>query len=62
MTAVRYQVAGPTLERFFACDDFVRMLVGPFGSGKTSACCAEAFRRCQAQAPDRNGVRGRSPV
>ena len=57
MTPVRYEVAGPTLEAFFACDDFVRVLVGPFGSGKTSACCAEAFRRCQAQAPGPDGVR-----
>lgn len=57
MTVVSYSVAGPTLEAFFASDAFVRVLIGPFGSGKTSACCAEAFRRCREQAPDQNGVR-----
>jgi len=57
VTDVRYEVAGATLERFFADDSFVRVLVGPFGSGKTAACCAEAFRRCQQQAPDADGVR-----
>ena len=57
MTDVHYEVAGATLERFFADDSFVRVLVGPFGSGKTAACCAEAFRRCQEQAPDADGVR-----
>jgi hypothetical protein len=56
-TIVRYEVAGPTLEAFFASDDFVRVLVGPFGSGKTSACCAEAFRRCREQAAGPDGVR-----
>ena len=57
MTSVHYEVAGPTLEAFFASDDFVRVLVGPFGSGKTTACIAEAFRRIQEQAPDADGVR-----
>ena len=57
MTNVHYEVAGPTLEAFFASDDFVRVLVGPFGSGKTTACIAEAFRRIQEQAPDADGVR-----
>ena len=56
-TVVHYEVAGPTLEAFFAADDFVRVLVGPFGSGKTSACCAEAFRRCREQAAGPDGVR-----
>src|SRR5688572_11911775 len=54
---VSYQVDGPTLEAFFASDAFVRVLVGPFGSGKTSACCAELFRRAQQQAPGPDGVR-----
>ena len=57
MTSVHYEVAGPTLEAFFASDDFVRVLVGPFGSGKTTACIAEAFRRIQEQAPDADGIR-----
>ncbi len=57
MSSVHYEVPGPPLARFFSSGDFMRVLVGPLGSGKTSACCIEAFRRCQAQAPDRDGVR-----
>ena len=57
MSIVSYAVTGPTLERFFAADDFVRVLIGPFGSGKTSACCSEMFRRACEQAPGPDGVR-----
>ena len=57
MTSVAYTAAGPVLEAFFASDEFVRCLCGPFGSGKTSAACAEIFRRIQEQEPDAAGVR-----
>ena len=57
VTDVHYEVAGPTLEAFFASDDFVRVLVGPFGSGKTTACMrrgipahAGAGARCRRRA------------
>lgn len=37
-------------------DAYVRILAGPIGSGKTTACLMEIFRRCceQAKAPDGN--------
>ncbi len=53
----RYRPAGGTLSRFHRCDDFVRILLGPLGSAKTTACCAEIWRRASEQAPDENNVR-----
>jgi len=52
-----YIAQGPTLEAFHACDDFVRSIVGPVGSGKTSACCAEIIRRAHEQQPGPDGRR-----
>ncbi|MBL8628008.1 MAG: hypothetical protein JNM81_00155 [Rhodospirillaceae bacterium] len=34
-----------------------RVLLGPFGSGKSTACCMELWRRAKTQAPDAHGVR-----
>lgn len=34
-----------------------RVILGPFGSGKSVACCAEIFRRAREQAPSHDGVR-----
>jgi hypothetical protein len=47
----------PTCATFARSDAFIRGLIGPFGSGKSSACVAEIPRRGQAQAKGRNGVR-----
>ena len=47
----------PTLQRFADCDARVRGIMGPVGSGKSSACCWEVFRRAMGQAPGRDGVR-----
>jgi hypothetical protein len=52
-----YLAAGPTLQRFHDSDAFVRMLRGPVGSGKTSACVAEILRRAHMQAPGPDGRR-----
>jgi hypothetical protein len=35
----------PTLGRFLGSDAFVRLLMGPWGSGKSAACCTETLRR-----------------
>jgi len=53
---VTYQ-ASPTMEKFHQCDDFVRALIGPIGSGKSVACCAEMMRRSMEQEADREGFR-----
>jgi hypothetical protein len=41
----------PTTQDFHAEHDFVRGLMGPYGSGKSVACCMEIFSRGQEQEP-----------
>ena len=43
--------APPTIARFMECCAPVRALIGPFGSGKSSGCVMELFRRCVGQHP-----------
>jgi hypothetical protein len=47
----------PTIKRFALCDDRIRLLMGPFGSGKTSGCVMEVMRRAQEITPCRDGIR-----
>lgn len=47
----------PTLGAFSNSDAFVRAAVGPFGSGKSSACVVEFPYRAQMQAPGPDGIR-----
>jgi hypothetical protein len=49
--------SAPTLSKFAKDNTFIRSITGPFGSGKSSACCIEIYRRALAQEPDRTGVR-----
>lgn len=53
---VRYE-APPTLSAFLDSDAFVRVVEGPIGSGKSSACVLEILRRAKEQAPSPDGVR-----
>jgi hypothetical protein len=53
---VGYKPAGPTVERFHASNAFVRGLMGPVGSSKSTACCIEILSRAQEQKAF-NGVR-----
>lgn len=57
MAGFHYDPPGPVCDRFMLSDDFVRGLRGPVGSGKTSACCIELFRRACEQKPDADGIR-----
>jgi hypothetical protein len=41
----------PTLGEFLACDDFIRLIVGPVGSGKSSACVMELLFRAMMSVP-----------
>lgn len=43
--------AEPTLQKFHLSDAFYRFIVGPVGSGKSTACCMEIMRRAMEQAP-----------
>jgi len=49
--ALKRFVPPPTLERFMLNDAFYRGVLGPVGSGKSSACCWEIMRRAQMQRP-----------
>jgi hypothetical protein len=52
-----YTPSGKTMDRFHASEMFVRVALGPLGSGKTTGCCYEVLRRALEQAPDAAGVR-----
>ena len=56
-TLWEYTPGGATLERFHESDEFHRLVIGPVGSGKSTACCMELFRRAQEQAPAFDGLR-----
>jgi len=47
----------PTILAFAQSDVFIRGLMGPFGSGKSSGCVAEIIRRAMLQEPSPDGVR-----
>ena len=52
-----YNIAGPTIDAFHLSDAFVKMLLGPIGSGKSSAACMEILMRAAAQNKGPDGVR-----
>jgi hypothetical protein len=55
---VEYRPAGPTLTRFHQSNAFVRLVVGPIGSGKSVATGpVEILRRAREQAPGPDGIR-----
>lgn len=57
-TEIAYDYDGcPTLAAFARSDAFMRGIVGPFGSGKSSACVIETARRGRAQKPLEDGKR-----
>lgn len=57
-TEIRYSYAhAPTLRAFANSNAFIRGVVGPFRSGKSSACCVEIVRRALAQEPGPDGKR-----
>lgn len=47
----------PTIRKFSDSNAFMRCLVGPFGSGKSSGCVVELVARGLAQAPSPDGIR-----
>lgn len=47
----------PTIGAFSNSDAFVRGLIGPFGSGKSSGCVVEFPYRAQNQAPGLDGIK-----
>ncbi len=57
MPTVDYTPDGQHLTAFLRDNAFCRVLIGPFGSGKTAACSVEVFRRCCQQVPGKDKVR-----
>jgi hypothetical protein len=48
----------PTIEKFMMDgDSAVRLLLGPWGSGKTTGCIMELLKRASEEYPDHKGVR-----
>jgi hypothetical protein len=54
---MEYTPSGPVMDRFHLSPAFVRISMGPLGSGKTTAACYEVFRRACQQKPNARGVR-----
>jgi hypothetical protein len=52
--AINYVPAGPVVDAFHRSEAFVRGLMGPVGSSKSSACCVELFDRACRQPPGRD--------
>lgn len=49
--------APPTLAKFIKSNAYGRIAMGPVGSGKTTACLMDCFRRAVTQAPGVDGLR-----
>lgn len=54
--AVNY-VTPPTVGRFMLDEHFVRLIMGPVGSGKSAGCFMELLRRAKLQTPNAQGIR-----
>lgn len=57
MSVISYRAPGPVASRFLRSSARRRVIMGPFGSGKSVACCVEIMRRAREQAPTQDGVR-----
>ncbi len=56
MPTINY-TAPRTCAQFMQSEAFIRLIAGPVGSGKTTACILELFRRAAAQEPALDGYR-----
>lgn len=50
-------ITPPTVGRFMLDPAFVRLIMGPVGSGKSAGCFMELLRRARLQEPNAKGVR-----
>src|SRR5262245_19057563 len=58
MQAINFDVSdAPTIKDFMASDAFMRALMGPFGSGKSSGCLFDLIARGLKQKPGPDGIR-----
>jgi len=54
---IQYKPPGPNAALFHQDDSFVRGLMGPVGSGKSSSCCVEIVARALRQRASKDGIR-----
>lgn len=54
---IKYEPGGPVIKRFHQSKAFVRGIMGPIGSSKSTACVIEILRRAGEQAPAADGIR-----
>lgn len=54
---LKYRPQGYKLNEFHNRPEFVRILIGPLGSGKTFAAINDLLNRIHTQTPDRNNIR-----
>ena len=54
---LNYRVAGLTVRRFHQSPAFVKAVMGPIGSGKSTGCVMEILIRAAQQAPGPDGIR-----
>lgn len=57
MEVIKYKPPGANAVKFHGSDAFVRGLMGPVGSGKSSSCCVEIVARALRQKPSSDGIR-----
>lgn len=57
MEVIQYKPPGKNATKFHQSDAFVRGLMGPVGSGKSSSCCVEIVARALRQRPSNDGIR-----
>lgn len=57
LTSLKYNVTSPILRQFHSSRRLVRLILGPYGSGKTYACCWEIVNMAFCMPPDKYGVR-----
>lgn len=57
MEVIKYIPPGANARAFHNSDAFVRGLMGPVGSGKSSSCCVEIMARAVKQKPGKDGIR-----
>jgi len=50
-------IAPPTISRFLRSNAKFRIIMGPFGSGKSSGCVVDIVRRAKEQRPGKDGIR-----
>lgn len=50
-------VMSPTGREFHECDSFLKMICGPYGSGKSCCCAVDILAYACAQAPSSDGIR-----